>query len=124
MQALGKAEDARRTADARADELKYRLGVSDFLLAGAAYDNGDVGPGCRTAGQRTPGPARLGMALPEAANARRPVHALWPHGRSVERGVQPRRHADRLRQCGRDGEGLGRADGDAPARAERAHGTW
>ena len=38
------------------------------------------GPGCRTAGQRAPGPARLGMALPEAANARRPVHPLWTHG--------------------------------------------
>ena len=30
------------TADARADELKYRLGVSDLLLASAAYDNRDV----------------------------------------------------------------------------------
>ncbi len=37
-----KADDARRTADARADELKYRLGISDFLLASAAYDNRDV----------------------------------------------------------------------------------
>ena len=40
--ALGKAEDARRTADARARELKYRLGVSDMVLASAAYDNRDV----------------------------------------------------------------------------------
>ena len=31
-----------KTADARADELKYRLGVSDFVLASAAYDNRDV----------------------------------------------------------------------------------
>ena len=31
-----------RVADARADDLKHRLGVSDMLLAGAAYDNRDV----------------------------------------------------------------------------------
>ena len=30
--------------------------------------------------------------------------------RMIERGVQPGRHADRHRQCGQDGEGLGRAD--------------
>ena len=41
-QALGKAQDARRIADARAEELKYRLGVSDMILACAAYDNRDV----------------------------------------------------------------------------------
>jgi Tol biopolymer transport system component len=40
--ALGKADEARRTADARAEELKYRLGVSDMVLASAAYENRDV----------------------------------------------------------------------------------
>src|SRR5262249_45954435 len=29
-------------ADARAEELQYRLGLTDFLLASAAYDNRDV----------------------------------------------------------------------------------
>ncbi len=41
-EALVKANNAKRTADARADELTYRLGVSDMVLAVAAYDNGDV----------------------------------------------------------------------------------
>ena len=41
-QALGDAQDAKRTAYARADELRYRLGVSDMVLASAAYDNRDV----------------------------------------------------------------------------------
>jgi WD40 repeat protein/serine/threonine protein kinase len=40
-EALDKADKARRTADARAEDLKYQLGVSDFLLANAAYDNGN-----------------------------------------------------------------------------------
>ena len=50
-EALGKADDAKRIADARADDLKYQLGVSDFLLASAAYDDRRCGPGRRTAGQ-------------------------------------------------------------------------
>ena len=38
-----KERDAAVTvADARADELKYRLGVSEFLLASEAYEDGDV----------------------------------------------------------------------------------
>ena len=73
----------------RADELKYRLGVSDMVLASAAYENGDVRPGCRTTGQRAAGPARLGMALPEAADARRPVHPLWPHRRGDSVAFSP-----------------------------------
>jgi eukaryotic-like serine/threonine-protein kinase len=40
--ALVKADDARQTADVRAEKLKYRLGVSDMVLASAAYQNGDV----------------------------------------------------------------------------------
>ncbi len=40
--ALIQANDAKRTADARAEELKYQLGISDFLLANVAYDNRDV----------------------------------------------------------------------------------
>ena len=86
------------TADARADELKYQLGISDFLLASAAYDNRDVVLAAERLDKVPPEPARLGMALPEAANARRPVHPLWPHGRGDERVVQPRRDADRHRQ--------------------------
>jgi hypothetical protein len=31
-----------KVAEARADELKYRLGVSDMVLAGTAYDDGDL----------------------------------------------------------------------------------
>jgi serine/threonine protein kinase len=40
--ALGRARDAERSAEDRADNLKYQLGVSNFLLASAAYDNRDV----------------------------------------------------------------------------------
>src|SRR5262249_14923230 len=40
--ALREARDARRIADSRADELKYQLGISDFRLASAAYENRDV----------------------------------------------------------------------------------
>ena len=54
--ALGKADEALKkearrveerdaavkVADARADDLKYRLGVSDMVLASATYDSGDV----------------------------------------------------------------------------------
>ncbi len=40
--AFRKADDARRTADARAGEIKYQLGVSDMVLASVAYDNRDV----------------------------------------------------------------------------------
>ena len=43
------------------------------------------------------------------------------HEAGDERGVQPGRHADRLRR-GHDGEGVGRADGDDPARSQGAHG--
>ncbi|MGP0063316.1 MAG: hypothetical protein ACLQGP_06895 [Isosphaeraceae bacterium] len=35
-------DSALKVADDRADKLKYQLGVSDFLLASAAYDNRDV----------------------------------------------------------------------------------
>jgi WD40 repeat protein len=40
--ALGHAKDATRVADDRADKLKYQLGISDFLLASAAYESRDV----------------------------------------------------------------------------------
>jgi WD40 repeat protein/serine/threonine protein kinase len=40
--ALGKANDAKRTADSRAEELKYRLGVNEMVLASTAYEKGDV----------------------------------------------------------------------------------
>ena len=40
--ALAMANDARRIADACADELKYRLGVNGMVLASAAYENRDV----------------------------------------------------------------------------------
>ena len=48
----------------------------------------------------------------------RPERAPGP---GVERGVQPGRHMDRHRQFGQDGEGVGRADGHAAARAEGPH---
>ncbi len=59
------------------------------------------------------------MALPAAADTRRHVHPLRAHGPVTERGVQPGRHAHRHRQRGPDGEGVGRADGDGPARPAR-----
>jgi hypothetical protein len=40
--ALGHARDAERSASDHAAELRHQLGVSDFLLASAAYDNRDV----------------------------------------------------------------------------------
>jgi serine/threonine protein kinase/tRNA (Thr-GGU) A37 N-methylase len=40
--ALAEVRDAERSARDRADDLKYQLGVSDFLLASSAYDNRDV----------------------------------------------------------------------------------
>jgi hypothetical protein len=41
--ALVEANDARKTADARADDLKHRLGVSEFVQARDAYDKGVAG---------------------------------------------------------------------------------
>jgi eukaryotic-like serine/threonine-protein kinase len=35
-------DEAVKVSDARADELKYRLGISEFLLASEAYKDGDV----------------------------------------------------------------------------------
>ena len=40
--ALAKRDEAVRVANTRADELKYRLGVSNMVLAAAAYNNQDV----------------------------------------------------------------------------------
>ena len=42
-------------------------------------------------------------------------------GAVIERGVQPRRQAPRLRRLGRDGEGVGRRD--RPARSSPSRGT-
>ena len=53
--------------------------------------------------------ARTGDALARTQRA---------HGLCEERVVQPRRHADRHRKSGPDGEGLGRADGDGLARTQ------
>jgi WD40 repeat protein len=39
--AVVRATDAKRIADARADEINYRLGVSDMVLASAAYEGGN-----------------------------------------------------------------------------------
>ena len=70
------------------------------------------GPGCRTPGQRAPGAARLGMAIPEAADARRLVHPLWPHELgecvSFSRGWHADRHRQLMtvrRRCGTRGQG-------------------
>ncbi len=57
--------------------------------------------------------ARTGTA---SARAQRAHERVW------WRVVQPRRLTDRHRQWGRDGEGLGRADGHALARSQRAQG--
>jgi WD40 repeat protein len=40
--ALGRARDAERSAEDRADNLNYQLGVSNFLLASAAYDDRNI----------------------------------------------------------------------------------
>jgi WD40 repeat protein len=42
QEALGKRDEAVIAANNRADELKYQLGVSNMVLASAAYDNRDV----------------------------------------------------------------------------------
>ena len=39
---VAERDEAIKVADARADELRYRLGVSDMVLANAAYDNRDL----------------------------------------------------------------------------------
>ncbi len=111
-------------ANERATDLKYQLGVSDFLLASASYDagRGDVGLTTELLEKSAGGPAPLGMALPEAAHARRSVHPLWAQGRGVERVLQSGRDANRHRQLRQDVEGVGRAHGYAHTRAERTHG--
>ena len=48
-------------------------------------------------------------------------HAQGAHRRGHERGVQPRRQADRLRQWRQDGEGVGRRD--RPGDPARSRGT-
>ncbi len=53
--ALGKARNAERIADDRAEQLKYRLGVSDFLLASASYEKGDVALAAERLGSVPPG---------------------------------------------------------------------
>ena len=90
------------TAEADANDQRTPNSSTDWASAisswpVAAYDNRDVVLAAERL-DKCPEPARLGMALPEAADARRLVHPLWPHGRGVQRGVQPGRHADRHRQ--------------------------
>ena len=48
-------------------------------------------------------------------------HPQGAHRRGHERGVQPRRQAARLRQCGRDGEGVGRRDRAGNPHPQGAH---
>ena len=111
-----------KVADARAEELKYQLGVSDFLLASAAYDNRDVILAAERLDNVPHGAARLGMALPEAAHARRPVHPLWPHGPRDERVVQPGRDAGSSPEVqDKTAKVWDARTGHAPARTERAH---
>ena len=94
------------------DELKYRLGVSDFVLASAAYDNRDMVLAAE----------RLDNVPPEQRGwewrylkrqTRGGLFTLYGHTAGDERGVQPGRRADRHRQLRQDGEGVGRADGHA-----------
>ena len=196
-----------KAADARADELKYRLGVSDLVLASAAYDNRDVvlaaerldnvppeqrgwewrylkrqtrgglftlygHTGAVTSVAFSPDGTRIVTGSEDRTakvwDARTGTALLELKGHTgavTQRGVQPGRHADRhrrvatgRRRCGtrgrarpcstsrgtraavisvafspdgtrivtgsrgQDGEGVGRADGHGPARAQGAHG--
>ena len=60
----------------------------------------------------------------DARTGTRPARPQGAHERGDERGVQPGRHADRHRRWGRDGEGVGRADGDAACSTSRATRAW
>ena len=119
-EALVKADDANRAADTRAEEVKYQLGVSDFLLAAAAYDNGHGD--LRLAAERLEQGAQdqRGWEWRYLKRLTRGglVHPLWTQGQRVERVVQPGRDADRHRQFGQHGEGVGRADRHADPRTE------
>ena len=68
-------------ADDRADEPQVPTGHQRMVLASCRLRQWRCCSGRRAAGQSASGAARLGMALPEAADARRAVHTLWPHGR-------------------------------------------
>ena len=59
--------------------------------------------------------ARTGMALLELKGHTGRVNsvAFSPDGTRIVTG-----------SCGQDGEGVGRAVGDGPARTQRAHGRW
>jgi hypothetical protein len=167
--ALGQARNALTAADDRTKELKYQLGVSDMVLAGAAYDNRDVALAAERLarvpeGQRgwewrhlkrqtrgglftLYGNSRevLGVAFSpdgerivtasgggtEHADGGQGVRRADGDGRArterpraaSEPGLgapdfRPGRRATRHRRPGRDGAGLGRADGEAPAGAE------
>ena len=109
--ALGEAKDALAR---ESEQTKESAKSEQQTHASAGHQRFPSGPcrlrqerfeiGCRTAGQGARKTTRLGMALPEAANARRPVHPERP---DRSHGFQPGRHTDR--HCGREstsGEGL------------------
>ena len=109
-----------RAERARVD-LEHQLGVSEFLLAKAAYDDQDVA----LAAERLDNVPRALRGWEWSYLKRLARGGLYTlgHNRSVCCGVvQPRRHADLHRQLGQIGENLGRSDGHAPNRAEWAHG--
>ena len=57
----------------------------------------------------------------DAATGQEILHPQGAHRRCRERGVQPRRQAARLRQSGRDGEGVGRRDRAGNPHPQGAH---
>ena len=102
-----------KVADARADDLKYRLGVSDMVLARATYDNGDVVLAAERLDHVPPG--RRGWEWRHLKQKTRGgLFTLYGHTQSVcSAVVQPRRLAHPHRQSGPGGEGVGRATGAA-----------
>ncbi len=118
---LIQANQAKRTADARGDELRYRVGVSDMALAGAAYHNGDV----VLAAERLDNVplAQRGWEWHYLKRLTRGgLFTLYGHmGGVIERSVQRRWVPHRHRELGPDSEDVGRAHGHAPARSQGPH---
>ena len=119
--ALGKAETALRqeaqrvterdaavkVADERAADLNYRLGISNFVLANAAYENRDVILAAERLEAVPAAAARLGMVFPQAARPAagcvlctdiRAVYTPWRSART-ENGSSPVQ-ATRWLSCG------------------------
>ena len=119
------AEAKQANDDAKAnDELKHRLGVSDMVLASAAYDNRDV----KLAAERldkVPAEQRGWEWHYLKQQVRGGMFTLYGHTGPVTSvafspdGTRIVTGAGDQTSTGR-GEGVGRADGNAPVRLERA----